>query len=554
VIRQHRRRAVAVLCIAPALTAGLLAGAAVLLAGAGPASAHATLIGTVPGADEVIAAAPGEVELRFDEPVEVLDDAVRVFGPDGERVDRAQVESFEGGAVLRAPIDGGDQGTYTVAWRVTSEDSHALSGSFVFHVGSRTGAVEISDGDDGTTEVAGGVGRWLGFAGTFVAVGAAGVALLAGPAAGDGEVARRLRPLGVAGAVIGAVGVLLALVATVAESTGRSLVDALDLVPDVAPDTRTGQLALARAGLCLAAAGAAGVAALWRRTPVPALVLAAGSLVTASLAGHAWTAPSRGVAVASDAGHLLAGALWIGGLVALLVALPVTPDRATLARRFSAGALALVGVVAVTGTISGWQQVRTLDALTSTSYGQLLLAKVAGFVVLVGIGWANRTRLVPLVERSVAPLTQSLRIETVVAAAVLALTAALIHQPPARADAPGPFTTVATAEPADTATAGAGGAGSEARLDVTVDPARAGSNDIHLYFLDPDGLPLAVDAVEVTAATNDVPARSLPVTPVTPDHVTVTGASMPSPGTWTVEVTAVRAGEPLVFSFEVPIT
>jgi hypothetical protein len=40
---------------------------------------------------------------------------------------------------------------------------------------------------------------------------------------------------------------------------------------------------------------------------------------------------------------------------------------------------------------------------------------------------------------------------------------------------------------------------------------------------------------------------------VSVNHVTVAGASLPSAGTWTVEVTAVQAGEPLVFTFEVPI-
>jgi len=65
----------------------LLASALALLAGADPAVAHATLVGTVPAADEVIDAVPVLVELRFDEAVEVVDDAVRVFGPDGDRVD-----------------------------------------------------------------------------------------------------------------------------------------------------------------------------------------------------------------------------------------------------------------------------------------------------------------------------------------------------------------------------------------------------------------------------------------------------------------------------------
>jgi copper transport protein len=574
--------------IGPPLAAAAAATclATVVVGGAAPAGAHATLVGTAPAADGVIDAAPSEVELRYDEAVETVDGAVRVFGPDGDRVDRATVEATDGGTTLRAPVDGDAEGTYTVAWRVTSEDGHTLSGSFVFHVGTRTGAVAVSDGEGGATAVTGGIGRWLGFAGAFVAVGAAAVALLAGRGrptgrAGDRErrppdplapagapaatltatrvdvtavdasagtapasalaVRARLRSLAAAGALAGAAGVLVSLVATLAESAGRGLYGAIALVPDLAPETRTGQLALARAGLGVAAAAAAMVGAVWRRSPLAVLVLGLASLFTASLAGHAWTAPDRWLAVASDATHLTALAAWTGGLVALLAALPLAPERGRLATRFSGLAVVAVVVVGVTGTVSGWQQVRTLDALTATTYGKLLLAKVAGFAVLVGLGYLNRSRLVGLVERTVAPLSRSLRVETAVAGVVLALAAALVHQAPARATVSEPFATTVTTE-------------TGAALDVTVDPARAGPNDIHLFFVDDSGTaPLAVDAVQVTAATTGVPARRLPVTPVSTNHVTVAGASLPSPGTWTIEVTAVQAGEPLVFTFEVPI-
>jgi hypothetical protein len=122
---------------------------------------------------------------------------------------------------------------------------------------------------------------------------------------------------------------------------------------------------------------------------------------------------------------------------------------------------------------------------------------------------------------------------------VLAITASLIHQAPARATVTESFATTVTIE---------GGV-----MDAAVDPAQAGANDIHLYFSDSSGGALAVDAVQVTVATGDVPARRLGVTPILPSHVSVLGASLPSPGTWTVEVTAVREGTPLVFSFEVPI-
>ena len=596
-------RAGALGATATVVAAALLA--VLLLGGATPAGAHATLIGTVPAADGVVDAVPEAVELRFDEPVEVVDDAVQVFGPDGARVDQGVVERQDGGATLVAPIDAVEQGTYTVAWRVTSEDSHTLSGSFVFHDGTRTGAVAVDDGGSTATDVIGGIGRWLGLAGTMTVIGAVAVALLLGrpvrvrdrdggdvpaggavgggtatettggtgtadaaldPATGAGGTATLagtadvrppaitatgvddaralLRVLAVAGGAVGAVGAFVALLAILAEGAGRNVYDALALVTEAAPDTRTGQLALVRVGLGLATTVAALVPVVWRRLPGLVLALAAATAVVTTIAGHSWTAPDRWVAVVSDLAHLGAVSVWVGGLVALLAVLPLlaSDDRARLATRFSAMALVAVVVVAVSGTVSGWQQVRTLDGLTSTSYGRLLLAKVAGFAVLVVLGWANRARLVPLVRRTVAPLRRSLRIELAVAAVVLALTAALVHQPPAR--------TSASDGPYDTSVEADGGE----LLSATVEPAQAGSNDIHLYFTDPAGAPLGVDAVQVTAATTDVPARRLQVTPVTPDHVTVAGASLPSPGTWTIEVTAVQAGEPLVFTFEVPIS
>jgi copper transport protein len=291
--------------------------------------------------------------------------------------------------------------------------------------------------------------------------------------------------------------------------------------------------------LGLVAALATLAAPLWRRTTVPAAAAGVASLVVASVAGHAWTAPARALAVAADVVHLSALALWVGGVAALALVLGLAEDRRRLASRFSTAAAVAVGVVVASGTVSGYQQVRSLDALTSTGYGQLLIVKVLVFLPLLALGWVNRAQLVPLVEKTVAPLTRSLRAEVLVMGAVLAVTASLVHQSPARTSYSQPFDTSVAID-----------AGT---MEAQVDPAQTGSNDIHLYFYDADGGQLAVDAVQVTAGTEGVPPRRLTVTPILPNHVTVTGASLPSPGQWDIEVTAVRQGTPLVFSFEVPI-
>ena len=66
----------------------LLLALAAALAAAGPAHAHALLEGTVPDRGAVVERAPGQVVLRFREPVEIAFGAVRVFDAKGGQVQR----------------------------------------------------------------------------------------------------------------------------------------------------------------------------------------------------------------------------------------------------------------------------------------------------------------------------------------------------------------------------------------------------------------------------------------------------------------------------------
>ena len=517
------------------LVLSMLLATALLLATSSPAMAHATLLSTTPTGDETLERAPDRVELEFDEPVEVVDGAVRVFGPDGERVDSGRVDVD--GATLSAPIDGGQRGTYTVAWRALSGDSHNLSGSFVFHVGERTGATAIDDSDDPVVAVGGAFGRFLAFAGTMALFGAALIWLLSGR---DLLAEDRLRLLAAGGAVAGTLGCGLVLLARAAESAGKPLFGAVSLVPDLVVDTRTGRLSAARGGLLALAALGASSRSMWRRAPWLFLILATGAMALTALAGHAWTAERQLVALSADLGHQVAAAIWIGGLLAVIVALRVTASRSELARRFSAAALVGAVVVAVTGTISGIINVGSWDALTTTGYGQLVLAKIAGFIILVTFGWLNRRYLLPIVERAAKPLLRSMRWELLVAVAVLVVTTMLVDEPPGRTSVDQPFSSSVTAD--------------QTTVQISVTPARTGVNDVHLYFFDAaTGVNLPVDAVEMTAATADLPPRRLDVIPVTASHVSALSVSFPSPGEWTIGVTFVSAGTSTTTSFEVPI-
>jgi copper transport protein len=520
--------------LAAAVVAGVVAGSP------SPAGAHATLLETTPADDAVVEAVPSTVELRYSEAVDVGSGGIEVYDPDGDRVDLGTVDVLEDGLVASVPLESDAPGTYTVAWRVTSEDGHTINGSFVFHVGTETGGVEIDDTTPTLVKVVGFAGRWLAFAGSLVVLGALLVRLLAGS---DRQVEARLRRLGVVAAVVATAGALVALLATTAEATGRDLGGAFGLVGDFVGDQRTGTLAALRAGML--AAGAVALVVL--RGRLAAAVTGAAtvaSMVVVSLAGHAWTTTPRGLILVTDVVHQVAVGIWIGGLVGLLAVLGVAIDRDGLSRRFSAVALATVAVVAATGTASAWAQVRTFDALVDTSYGQLMLVKVTAFLVLVALGWLNRSRLLATVERTIAPLTRSLRAEAAIAVVIVGVTAGLVAQQPARlATASGPFEATVTDTDATMT------------LQAVVDPAEAGANDVHLYFYGPDGTePADVLAVEVEATTGDLPSRGLEVTPFTTSHVSAVGASLSTPGDWDLSIVAVGAdGARATFTLEVPI-
>jgi putative copper resistance protein D len=129
-------------------------------------------------------------------------------------------------------------------------------------------------------------------------------------------------------------------------------------------------------------------------------LLAAGLLASLAWAGHA--AAERGADrvahLAADAAHLLAAGAWLGALLPLAYVLAGSPsielaERAT--RRFSIMGIACVSVLVLTGTASAWYTVGSVPALFGTSYGLLLLAKLALFAAMLAFAAANRLRWTP---------------------------------------------------------------------------------------------------------------------------------------------------------------
>jgi copper transport protein len=518
-------------CLMSALVVGVLL--------AGPAEAHASLVGTNPAADTTVAEAPEAVELTFDEPVEPGPDGVVVLGPDGERTDDDDVEIRDDGLKLVVPFDGATIGTYTVPWRVVSDDGHTIEGSFVFHVGEARGGATLDDDADLVVRSTGWVGRWLAFTGGIMALGGIVFSVLVlGRSTGPDA---RLRRLMLSAAVTCTVGAALTTLARAAEASGQGLLDAPGLLPDLIGSTR-----YTRLDALWVVLGAALVATLllpWVRDRLwVAGAVGVAFLAVPAFAGHAWTASPVGLAVVADIVHVLSVATWIGGLVALLVVASRTEDNVDLVRRFSSVALVAAGVTVLSGSISSWLDLGSVDALLNSAYGRLLLAKVCGVALILVLGYVNRSQLVGIAERSV-DLLHNVRFEVAIAAVVIAITAGLVTVAPGREyEPPSDFSGNIRVE------IGA------ANLDLSVTPARTGPNSVHLTFVDPNGGPGNMDAVEVRISTDGVPARKLELTTVTAYHFIAEGVSFSPAGTWQFAVTAVRSGEPATKTIEVPIS
>ncbi|GAA0989846.1 copper resistance CopC/CopD family protein [Streptomyces rhizosphaericus] len=394
------------MAICGTLLAALLCALSV---GASSASAHAALTSTDPADGSVVKTAPREVTLNFSEGVLLSGDSVRVLDPKGKRVDTGKTAHVDGkSSTAAAGLHSGlPDGTYTVAWKAVSEDSHPVSGAFTFSIGapSKTKAkVPTGEASDSTVSTLYGIGRYAAYGGFAALVGGCVFAGLC-------RSSRPVRKIAVGGWVTVFTASLLLLLLRGPYTDGEGIGGILDLgrLGDVL-STKPGAALLSR--LLLLGAAAVFLAVLFgsytRRTGegeadarrrqdlafglgFGGTVMAVGLAATWAMAEHASVGLQRQLAMPVDVIHLIAVGVWLGGLASLAVTLRAgEPIERAAVRRFSRLAFGSVVALVVTGLYQSWRQVGSWGALTDTEYGRWLLVKVGLVAVLVGIAAVSR--------------------------------------------------------------------------------------------------------------------------------------------------------------------
>lgn len=370
----------------------LVATAACLLALGAPAFAHAVLEHSTPPAGSVLKQSPDELSLTFGESVIASSQAIRLYDDHLGEVPLGDVTHPAGrGDVVVAPVTHRlHPGTYTVTWRITSADTHVVSGSFTFSVGHATtvSGVPPSEGGSSETGPLESVVRGLGYAGLVTGPGALVVIVWLWPA---GLARRRIRRLVIGGGVLLAVATIAGVVVQGADAAGVSLGHGFDgSALRLGMAGHFGRAAAARLVLLIVIAELAILGRAGGRVPALRITVVAAALAaTWPYAGHSGTGDLAPLAFVADWVHVAAMATWLGGLAMLLAgplrgggAASSATEPAAVTGAFSEWALNAVTLLVATGLFAAWRNVRELGALTATHYGHLLLWKT-GFVVAV---------------------------------------------------------------------------------------------------------------------------------------------------------------------------
>lgn len=542
-------------------------------------SAHANLARSDPAANAILDTPPSEVRLWFTEVPEPRFADVQLLNRDGQTLVNVGKPSQDPSddKLLHVALPAIGPGIYTVTWRVISAvDGHATAGAFAFVIGRDqvpTGGIKPSIAAtapaDSNPTPEGVVTRWL----TYLAMAGLGggfafVPLVLQPAiiarrARAGKpvqpaitgfapgITRRLNTLLIISWCVLITVSFMAIVLQAASSAGVDLLAAFGQpLVTLLGGTRIGLLFWIRLILL---AWLWSVFTIGRRAQVRSdirwwwlgTVLSGAIILTASLGSHAAAGSLPFLPVLADWLHLTAVGIWIGGLIALLMALITirgqsAPLIARLVARFSQVATLCIVVIGSTGILRALAEITDWTDLLDTAYGNALLLKLVLLVPLLGLGALNFLIITRRLEQTVATesafrpwyqhIRQTVGGEITLVTAILLITGILTSLPPTR-DAYGSGLIVH-------------GQSADLRLALSIAPGVAGLNTFKITVHDQNNR-LVADAQKVALIfTMD----KMGLTEAVADNIgngqySVQGGYTAMVGTWNVEALIRRSGQ-----------
>jgi copper transport protein len=402
---------------------------------------HAALESTEPAAGDTVTKYPAVIRLVFSEPIESVFGGLTLTDGTGRAIKLSPRIDPHNINALIADFPELSPGGYLVTWRVVSADGHPVGGYFQFYAAAGPPGKSVAEILSGTppaprlpeVDPAGHAAGMTGEPPVASAIirGAAQIVLIAlagllvllnwGIPTRTGRIARLELILSIAAPVLLAADFFLWL-----QHAAPDGAVTLDTISE-AIKTQNG----AGYGLRVLLA----VITLWAlalaRSPGVAATAAFLAVVITGATGHP-AAIRPTIAIPAKIVHLAAASLWTGGLLVLLLGTHEGEDYQRDAWRVSRAALLAVIAIALTGAVETLLFLPSLRDLFRSTYGWLVIGKLAGLGVLIAYGARNRFSLLPRLQNDPAsqPLRRSVAWETGWMTAVVVLAAFLAYIPP----------------------------------------------------------------------------------------------------------------------------
>ncbi|MBT2614257.1 MULTISPECIES: copper resistance CopC/CopD family protein [unclassified Bacillus (in: firmicutes)] len=500
---------------------------------------HATVISSNPSPNEALDTLPEKITIQFNENIQPAFHSLEVFSQDGDKIQtQDSTISEQSEKILEAKWKGTiDEGIYYIKWRVVSSDGHPIEGTIPFQFGNSAGLSdqnnsEVNESFPNSINVMLQSLQYICFAALT------GILFFRLSLMKDSrlfEASRRTRLylwLSYAGL---AFSIFCSLPLRVTIDAGVGWTDAFNVsyIKEVLNATNFGTIWIMEILILLLLFLVIYFMlenSLNKSLPFISFIIIASLMICKAFTGHTAAVPNQALAVLMDFLHLLSMALWLGGLLALLVILPGLADRQSvqgdkktfywsIIQRFSKWAFLFVIILIISGIYSSLQHVPTIHSLFNTTYGQLLLAKIGLMLIMIVLGGFHFLRG----KKQTKKLGYSVGMEFGLGIVIL-LIAALLTNVQTAMSSPGPIEkTLRTEE------------NNEVTLMVT--PNEVGDNLIQVK-LSNEGKPIAeIEQLTITMQPLDTPNGEIKLQMKEKNTGTFTSKSiLTMPGKWNIHV------------------
>ncbi|MDR3577652.1 MAG: CopD family protein [Anaerolineaceae bacterium] len=387
-------------------------------------SAHAYLVRSSPAAGAQLKTSPTRIDMYFSETVEPSLSDIAVYDASGARVDdrRTQVDQSDF-THLSNSLPPLKDGAYLITWKVISRsDGHLTGGAYPIYIGevSANAAASLHQPIAEPAVLPGQViDKGLLYLAVAILVGGMVFEIFAMrpvlermglPAEDFCEYTRLFRRFMAGGLILLGLSGLVGILIQAAAFQGQALIPPWNpQVWAVLTSTQYGVLVLGRLAALFGLAGLL-LPAVNRWRIYASLPLLSFIGLTLSLGSHA-DAQTNFWMISADLLHLIAAAVWVGGLGLFLASQlgtmrqlePAYRSRlaAGLLVRFSTLAILSLGLLTITGVFEALTDIGSWNGLFETAYGRVLIVKLLTALGMICLGGYNHFAVRPSIQRNI---------------------------------------------------------------------------------------------------------------------------------------------------------